>query len=198
MAKHILFNAVTNVLSARYDSEIHGENIPEEAVEVEDELFFRTINESDGIWTLTESGIVKADFPPEDPAVVIENMWTRIKAKRDQVKNGGVLVGDNWFHSDDPSRIQQLGLKDRARDALAAEADPADPLVIDGANVLWKTMGGAFVPMTPELIFLIVDAIGILDKRAFMAAEVHRATMAAQPDPAIYDFSGNWPDSYQA
>lgn len=65
MSKHILFDAVTNTLTARYDSEIHGDAIPAEAVEVTDEQFFQTIQEQDGLWTITNEGdIVKVPFPP--------------------------------------------------------------------------------------------------------------------------------------
>jgi hypothetical protein len=168
MSKHIVFNE-QNVLSARYDSEIHGDNIPDSAIEVDDETFLATINEQDGIWKLTESGIVKEPFPPEDPEVAKERV-----------------------------RIHQLGLKDRSRDALASGSEPSDALEIDGENVNWKTMDGSFVVMTPELAFEIVNAIGILDKRAFKAAEIHRATMRQHPDPASYDFSAGWPETFPA
>lgn len=63
MSKHILFDAVTNILSARYDSEINGDNIPAEAIEVDDDTFAATINEQDGNWTLTPDGVVKLPFP---------------------------------------------------------------------------------------------------------------------------------------
>lgn len=59
--KSILF--VSGILSSRYDSEIHGENIPAEAIAVDDELFFRTINEQDGVWSLVGDDIVKRPFP---------------------------------------------------------------------------------------------------------------------------------------
>lgn len=62
MSKHILFTNGT--LSARYDSAIHGENIPADAIEVSDELFNQTINENDGIWSLVDGEIVKLPFPP--------------------------------------------------------------------------------------------------------------------------------------
>ena len=68
MSKHILFS--NGVLSARYDSAIHGDNIPSEAVEVDDALFFQTINETDGQWTLNEDGaITKEPLPPAPPYV---------------------------------------------------------------------------------------------------------------------------------
>lgn len=58
-------------LCARYDSEIHGDNIPSDAVEVSDELFLQTINETDGIWKRDpQTGeITKHPLPPAPPYV---------------------------------------------------------------------------------------------------------------------------------
>lgn len=66
--KFIQFNSARE-LCARYDSEIHGDNIPQDAVEVSEELFFQTINETDGIWKRDpETGeIAKHPFPPPSP-----------------------------------------------------------------------------------------------------------------------------------
>lgn len=68
MSKHILFNAL-NIMSARYDSDIHGDAIPADALEVSDELFYQTINEQDGIWTLVKGKIVKKPLPPPVPYI---------------------------------------------------------------------------------------------------------------------------------
>ncbi|ADE10489.1 DUF4376 domain-containing protein [Sideroxydans lithotrophicus] len=119
--------------------------------------------------------------------------WEKIKARRIVVMGGGVQVGASWFHSDETSRIQQLGLKDEARDMLAAGAAATDQLVIDGSPVIWKTMSGSFVPMTVQLALDIVAAVKVLDKRAHTAAEGHRIAMEAAADPAAYNFSASWP-----
>ena len=65
MSKYILFT--NGVLSARYDSEIHGENIPSGAFKVSEELFLQTINENDGIWSLAKGNVVKLPFPGPTP-----------------------------------------------------------------------------------------------------------------------------------
>lgn len=111
-----------------------------------------------------------------------QRAWGRIKAERDRrTLNGGYQVNGYWFHSDQLSRDQQLKLK------LAGEAVP---------RVDWKTMTGAFVPMTPELAEAIVLASGASDIAIFAAAEAHRAAMLASPDPAAYDYSQGWPLTY--
>lgn len=70
MSKHILFTS--GVLSARYDSDINTV-IPAEALEVSDEVFFRTINETDGIWVLENGNVLKLGFPEPTTEEVIAN-----------------------------------------------------------------------------------------------------------------------------
>ena len=117
-----------------------------------------------------------------------DTQWEAIKVKRDAVKAGGVLVAvdgvDKWFHTDDPSRIQQIGL------------------VMLGANLpdglQWKTMDGSFVTMTQELAAQVFQANAAHDQLAFAVAEQHRAAMKASERPDQYDFSGGWPVTYSA
>jgi hypothetical protein len=127
-------------------------------------------------------------------------MWESIKAERDRRKSGGikVKVGSiyKWFNSDADSRIQLIGLKDKARDLLAAGGAMTDKLTILGQTVKWKTMDGSFVEITAQLAFDIVAAAGDLDAQLFATAEAHKAAMEASADPASYDFSTGWPPSF--
>lgn len=82
MSKHILF--INGALSARYDSEIHGDAIPVEAVEVSDQLFYQTINETDGAWTLVDGEIIKLPFPPPTKESLIANKRAEINAAFEQ------------------------------------------------------------------------------------------------------------------
>lgn len=117
--------------------------------------------------------------------VAVDDVWSKIKMEREHRKNGGVLVGGNWFHTDADSRIQIMGL------------------VILGANIPagtnWKTMAKnpdgspIFVAMTRDLANSIFQAIADLDKAAFAKAEEHRAALQASGTPATYDFSTGWP-----
>lgn len=146
--------------------------------------------------------------PPGAPVVFVNGAWERdlaaeraqvwgaIKARRDGLKVGGVPVGEYWFHTDADSRIQHLGLKDKARDLLAAGGAMTDPITILGQPVPWKTLSGAFVMMTAQLAFDIVAAVADLDAQAFGAAEVHRQALEVAADPVTYDFSAGWPASY--
>ncbi len=110
------------------------------------------------------------------------NMWRDIQADRDLRKASGVKVGTNWYHSDDTSRIQQIGL------------------VMFGANmppgIMWKTMQGTFVQMTPTLATQIFQSIAGQDQAIFARAEQHRAAMNASATPETYDYSGGWPQTF--
>jgi hypothetical protein len=194
MSKFILFT--NGILSARYDVAIHGDKIPDDAIAVADELFFQTINETDGIWSLVDGAIIKQPFPAPEPAFVKAAQWEAIKAKREQVKASGVKVGTKWFHSDVESRVQHLGLKDRARDLLAAGGAMTDRLQVGGADIQWKTQNGTLIYITAQIAFDIVAAVGVLDALAHQNAEVHKVAMEASAEPAAYDFSTGWPIVY--
>ncbi len=107
---------------------------------------------------------------------------TAIKEKRDARKLGGVKVGSNWFHSDDPSRVQHLGL------LRLGEAIPSD--------LMWKTMQGTFVVMTKTLSESIFNAMLFHDMNTFAIAELHIACMTEYANPYEYDYSGKWPVIY--
>lgn len=129
--------------------------------------------------TETLSNGVKTIIASPRPDVV-NLKWEDIKAERDRrTENGGYKVGDKWFHSDQKSRAQQLGL------------------VLLGANIptglLWKTMDGSFVPMIQPLAQQILESAAASDQAIFASAEVHKAAMETSAEPAEYDFSGGWP-----
>lgn len=111
-----------------------------------------------------------------------QQAWERIKTERDRRKYAGVRVGENWFHSDDPSRIQQMAL------SMMGAAMPA--------GIMWKTMAGDFVAMTPTLAGQLFAAVAAGDRAIFAVAEQHRLAMEASDDPAGYDYSVGWPLAY--
>lgn len=133
-------------------------------------------------------------------------LWAQIKAERDGAlivggrSDGGVLVSGHWFHSDITSRVKWLALAAGARDQLAAGAALSDLVTVeddpDDIEVHWKTMSGAFVPVSIELALGVVKAIMTLDARLFKVAEIHRAALVAAYNPAIYDYTAGWPLRY--
>lgn len=119
------------------------------------------------------------------PGYVAQTPWELIKAERDRrTQNGGYLAAGHWYNSDTFSRTQQIAL------------------VMLGANmpsgVLWKTLDNGFVEMTPTLAGQIFAAAVASDVAIFAASEAHKAAMEASDNPANYDFTGGWPESYAA
>jgi hypothetical protein len=139
----------------------------------------------DIIWAQGDPIPDKATLDAWIAAKVKADMWKLIQAERDRRKASGVQVGGNWFHSDDTSRIQFLGL------------------LMYGANmpagIMWKTMSGSFVQMTPTLAQQIFGTIGAKDTAIFTVAETHKAQMNASSDPASYNYltgTPTWPTVY--
>lgn len=100
----------------------------------------------------------------------------------DATENGGYRIGSQWFHSDQKSRSQQLGL------VLLGKNVPS--------NLQWKTMDGSFAVMTLDLAQQVITASRVSDQAIFDAAEEHRAAMEACTGPVDYDFSVGWPKMF--
>lgn len=127
--------------------------------------------------------VFDAHVAPSDHAAARDAVWERIKAVRDRrTQAGGYQAAGKWFHSDTFSRTQQIGL------------------VMLGANIppglMWKTMDGSFIEMTPTLAQQVFAAAAAQDTATFAAAEIHKAAMEAAPDPAAYSFTAGWPAIY--
>lgn len=128
----------------------------------------------DGVWTQQwEVTALPVEQVESIRAQSVKAQWDAIKGERDKRKAGGVLVVvdgvDKWFHSDDASRIQQLGL------VLMGAGIPA--------GLQWKTMDGTFVTMTQTLANQVFQAVASKDQAVFGRAEQHKASMEALGDP---------------
>lgn len=178
-----------------YDRSIHGDNIPSDAVVITSEEHAALIDgQSQGKHIVADAnGFPVLQDPPPPTAVEI---WERIKATRDTIKAGGVKVGTMWYHTDTESRIQHLGLLEKARAARAAGGTDASRLQALGQDIKWKTMDGSFIVLTVKYAEDIFAAVTDLDAAAFTAAETHRAAVEESVDPATYDFSVGWPATF--
>lgn len=126
-----------------------------------------------------------------------EEIWERIKARRDILSEGGCKVGAHWFHNDVKSRTQWERMSNKAEKLLADGAQLSDPYVVDGTQQLWKKMGGTgFVPLTLGFIQEVVAAFEVQESRVFKAAERHNALMRAAAKPHEYSYHDGWPQVY--
>lgn len=134
--------------------------------------------------------------PAETVSEVKSRIWEAIKAKRDAIKASGVKVGTKWYHSDETSRTQYIGLLRMADAAVAAGGTGSTTLQYGGQDIQWKTMDGTFIKMTVQRANDVFNAVSGLDFAAFGAAETHKAAMEASADPASYDFAAGWPATF--
>lgn len=117
-----------------------------------------------------------------------EEVWTRIKAKREMQRYGGAYIPalKKWLQTDEPSRTQYLQLQ-----LLEAKGLFKQP-------VRWKTMDNSFVGLDAAAVTAI--ALQIMDNEQvdFANAERHRAAMLKVSNPLDYDYSDGWTEIYQA
>lgn len=167
-----------------YPSDIQYASLPSDVIECTQDDFNLAMSRPPGtILDVQDGRVIIIPEPPPAPSVVKSRKWDTIKAERDRRKSqGGVKVGTKWFHSDDASRIQQIGL------VMMGASIPS--------NLEWKTMDGSFVTMTQTLAGQIFQASAANDMTIFAAAEAHRVAMEASADPASYDFSTGWPKAF--
>lgn len=113
---------------------------------------------------------------------VKDQMWIKIMDLRNKIRSSGVKVGTIWIDSDDTSRIQQLAL------VILGSNLPA--------NIMWKTLNGTFVEMTPTFATQLFMASVVHDQTIYGVAEYHKAAMLASADPGNYDYTTGWPETY--
>jgi len=106
------------------------------------------------------------------------------------VQVGGVT---KWFHSDEFSLTQHLGLKDKARDVLAAGGALSDSITIAGQPVYWSTMDGSQVAITAQVAFDLVAGAALQQALVFLSSQAHEVAINAAEDLSDYDVLANWP-----
>lgn len=138
-------------------------------------------------WTFSGSTIDTLTDAQIAPLIVADkqaSVWAQIQAIRDYKTGGGIhLAGSGyWFNTDPASRIQYLALM-----MLGANMP---------AGIMWKTMTGAFVQMTPSLVTQVFGTLVQSDQTIFAHAETLKAQMMASADPSLFDFTAGWQTVY--
>lgn len=180
-----------------YPADITYTTLPTDLVDVTEEEYIAAMNRQLGD-TLDVIGghVVVISNPGETITQIKARVWENIKAKRDSISQGGVLVGAYWYHTDNNSRIRYLALLKMMNSQLSSGQSITNTLKFNGQIIKWKTMTGVFVDMTGKLAIDISDAVTSLDFNSFNIAENHRNNMELSDDPENYDFSTGWPTIY--
>lgn len=115
---------------------------------------------------------------------VRKEKWESIKSIRDnKIQTGGYKASTKWFHSDTISRSQQIGL------VLMGQNIPA--------GLMWKTMDGSFIEMTPTLAQSIFQVAANQDSVLFNYAELLRQQVDISESPWEVDVEAGWPETFQ-
>lgn len=172
--KYLTFNA-DGTLLGRYMSAINGANIPEDAVEVSDDIYRRSNSEIDGVWRNVDGVVSKHPFeavPIDFPAVIAEERYRREGLG---IVVDGVRIGTG--------RDEQ-GLISGA--ALSAVIDPA-------YRCNWKTDAG-FIELNASQLIALATAV-----RAYVQACFNRELdllslheTGVLDDPMVYE---GWPST---
>jgi hypothetical protein len=135
-----------------------------------------------------------------------EKIITAIKEYREVRKTSGVFVAGKWFNSDEKSRTQWLGLKDKAKDALANGGNNQTQLTINHpqyglVSINWVTMDGSTKFVTVELAFAVFEKIGDLDGLHHGIALYYINQVQNSSNPESIDYKQNseknkWPIIY--
>ncbi|MDP2202259.1 MAG: hypothetical protein Q8K07_09595 [Methylicorpusculum sp.] len=146
---------------------------------------------------ITELGITPPLNALESAPVTVDQLLAAVYVERARRWRAGfpALVGGvtKWFHSDDFSLTQHLGLKDKARDLLAAGGLMTDQITIAGQPVFWSTMDGSQVAITAQVAFDLVAGAALQQALVFLASQSHEAAINAAEDLSDYDVLANWP-----
>ena len=181
------------------------DDIPEDVVTVSHEETLAVLDRTpQQDYDYIDGALVVFDKPGPSLAVRRESIANQIRSLRDSKKEGGIKIAigeqDFWFHSDQDSRIQFLGLKNLAYDAKAEGATTETVLTTLGQNLVWKTMAGTWVPVTVKLAYDLVKGISELDATLFAVAEgfINVVYASDTPETAVSDYatSPSWPEAY--
>lgn len=141
------------------------------------------IRPDDRFFTVTENANGTYSATPRNRDAVNADLWARIKLERDRRSDQcGYKVGAKWYHSDQRSRSQQLGL------VLLGSSIPS--------GLQWKTMDGSFITMTQTLAQQILAAAAASDQAIFAAAEAHKTAVEASSTPETYNIYSGWPTGF--
>lgn len=180
-----------------YPDDVLYSHLPDDLIDVTQEDFEAAMARAPGdTLAVVNSKVVVVAKPALTATEIKAIKWEAIKAKRDAIKASGVKVGTKWYHSDETSRTQYIGLLRMADAAVAAGGTGSTTLQYGGQDIQWKTMDGTFIKMTVQRANDVFNAVSGLDFAAFGAAETHKAAMEASADPASYDFAAGWPATF--
>lgn len=121
--------------------------------------------------------------PEAELAETRAGLIAKVKQIRDyKTENGGYFTNGKWFHSNVFSRTQQVGL------VISGQSLPP--------GLMWKSMDGSFIEMTPSLAAAVFTAAVQQDTALFAYAEYLINQINTSSNPDTIDLYSGWPATF--
>lgn len=169
-----------------YTKEIHGKNIPTDAVEITD-LYYKTLlaEQSSGkMISINESGHPIAITHPAKVRSY-SSLQAEIAAKRWEVETGGITVSGVQIKTDRESQSQLTSVYAMLKSGLVSDTH-------------WKTADGIFTLVTLVEIEPITQAVAEHVRVCFNEERSHNdaiAMLQTQAELDAYDIHTGWPSN---
>jgi len=167
-----------------YTKEIHGKNIPTDAVEIStEERVALGVSESSGMRiTADEKGYPIAIEPPL-PIHSKTSLLAKVATKRWEVETGGIQIGNTAIATDRESQAQLISAYTLLKSGLIADTQ-------------WKSDDGSFTLATLTDLEPVAQAVGAHVRACFAAEKAHAESIDAvqtQAELDAYDINTGWP-----
>lgn len=168
-----------------YDSSIHGDSIPSDAVEIT-EKYYKTLlaaQSSGKRISVNENGHPIAIAPPANVRSY-SSLQAEIAAKRWEVETGGITVAGVPIKTDRESQSQLTGVYAMLKGGLISDTQ-------------WKAMDGSFAPLTLAEFEPVAQAVAAHVRACFAAEKAHSEAISAmmtQDELDAYSIEEGWPE----
>jgi len=167
-----------------YDTAIHGDNIPDDAVEITTEQHATLMQEqSEGqLIVAGDSGYPTTISPPK-PVRTKDSMEAEVAGKRFNVETGGIHVAGHHIATDRESQAQLNNVYMSLKNGL-----------ID--DTYWKAGDNNFMLVTRADLEPVALAVAEHVRECFAAEQMHNvliSALATQAEFDAYDVNAGWP-----
>lgn len=167
-----------------FDTAIHGDNIPADAVEItSDEHMALMQAQSEGKQISTDENGYPIAIDPPQPVRTQASLLSEVAAKRWQVETGGILVAGHPIATDRESQAQVTSAYTSLKGGLIADTP-------------WKTADGSFTLVTLAELEPAAQAVAAHVRACFAAEQAHDEAINAletQGELDGYDINTGWP-----
>lgn len=170
------------LINGFYDSAIHGENIPADAICITTEQYAQLMqSQSNGSQIIAdERGYPIAIDPPH--VRTMTSLLSDVAAKRWQVETSGILVAGHPMATDRESQAQLNSAYTSLKSGLITDTP-------------WKAVDGCFTLVTLAELEPVVLAVAAHVRACFAAEQAHSEAINAlqtQAEMDAYDINAGW------